>query len=72
MEKVKIEVLYGIEWQKKVFKDEISAVEWCRRNYYNIGCINDTYTNYEVTSHFGIMRAIRRDDENRIGRCRRS
>lgn len=62
MTKVKIKVVYGTEWQDKTFKSEDSAIEWCRRNYDKIGCINDTPTNYAMTSHFDIARAIRESE----------
>lgn len=59
---IKIKVLYGelfnSEWQKKTFNDEISCIEWCRRNSKKIGCINDYRTGFQSISHFEIMDAI--------------
>lgn len=66
--KVKISVDYyptgfGImkesSWQDKTFKDEMSAIEWCRKNYKNIGVINNYRTLGQQISHFEIMDAIR-------------
>lgn len=46
------------EWQEKTFKDEMSCIEWCRRNHSKIGAINDYRTFGEFVSHFDIMDAI--------------
>ncbi len=60
---VEVKILYGelfnTTWQVKKFKDEISCVEWCRKHYKNIGCINDYRTGFEEISHFDIMDALR-------------
>ena len=60
---IKIKVLYGksfdSEWQDKTFQDETKAIEWCRKNYAKIACINDYRTVYQPISHFEIMDAIR-------------
>lgn len=60
---IKLRIMYGelfnTEWQEKSFKDEITAIGWCRRNYKKIGCINDYRTNFQPISHFDIMDAIR-------------
>ena len=40
------------------FKDEMSCIEWCRRNHSKIGAINDYRTFGESISHFEIMDAI--------------
>lgn len=60
MIKVKIQFGEGFntEWQDKSFKDEMSCIEWCRRNYAKIFCINDYRTFYEPIPHFAIMDAI--------------
>ena len=59
---IKFKVLFGrmfeTEWQDKSFKDEIKAIEWCRKNYSKIGCINDYRTGFQPISHFEIMDAI--------------
>ena len=59
---IKVKVLYGellnTSWQDKSFKDENAAIEWCRKNYRNIGCINDYRTGFEPISHFEIMDAL--------------
>ena len=58
-----VNIMYGTflntEWQKKKFKDEISAMEWCRRHFKNIGCINNYRTGFQPISHFEIMDALR-------------
>lgn len=58
-----VDIMYGTffntEWQKKKFKDEISAMEWCRRHFENIGCINNYRTGFQPISHFEIMDALR-------------
>ena len=60
---IKIKILYGelfnTQWQEKSFKDETAAIEWCRRNYKKIGCINDYRTGFKAISHFEIMDALR-------------
>ncbi len=56
---IKIKVMYDTTWQDKSFKDERSCMEWCRRNYAKIGCINDYRTFFRPISHFDIMDAIR-------------
>ena len=60
---IKLFIMYGeimnTSWQKKSFKDEVSAIEWCRRNYKNIGCINNYRTNFQPISHYEIIDAIR-------------
>jgi len=61
---LKLKVLYGssaldTEWQDKSFKDENAAIEWCRRNYAKIACVNDYRTFFQQVSHFEIMDAIR-------------
>ena len=61
---IKIKVLFGndiidSEWQTKTFKDEMMAVEWCRRNYLKIWRINDYPTHGELMPHFQIMDAIK-------------
>ena len=60
---IKIKVLYGslfnTEWQDKSFKDEMSCIEWCRKNAAKIVCINDYRTFNQPISHFEIMNAIR-------------
>ena len=59
---VKLNVKYGefmhSEWQVKTFRDEYVAMEWCRRNYKKIQCINDYRTFYQPISHFDVMSAI--------------
>lgn len=60
---IKLKILYGklfnTEWQTKTFKDETSAIEWCRKNSSKIGCINNYRTGFQSISHFEIMDAIR-------------
>lgn len=57
---IKIKVLYGtLSWQDKSFKDENACIEWCRKNYAKIGCINDYRTRFHPISHFEIRDAIR-------------
>lgn len=60
---IELNILYGkpfdTTWQKKSFKDETSAVQWCRKNHEKIGCINDYRTFFAQVSHFDIMDAIR-------------
>lgn len=60
---IKIKVMYGewfnTTWQNKSFKDEMACIEWCRRNYAKIGCINDYRTCFEPISHFDVMNALR-------------
>ena len=46
--------------QDKSFKDEISCIEWCRKNHENIMSINGHYTFGELLSHFDIMDILRR------------
>lgn len=48
--------------QKKSFKDEKAAMEWCRRNYKKIFRINDRLTLFEPISHFDIIDAIRKNE----------
>ena len=60
---IKIKVLFGKDvfnatWQDKTFKDEMAAVEWCRRNSLSIWCINDFRTQGRPVPHFEIMDAI--------------
>ena len=59
---IKLKVMYGnlfnTEWQTKTFKDEMSAMEWCRRNATKIGCINDYRTGFKLIPHFEILDAI--------------
>lgn len=60
---IKVKVMYGelfnTNWQDKSFQDETAAIEWCRRNWKKIGCINDYRTNFQQLSHFEIMDALR-------------
>jgi hypothetical protein len=60
--KVKLKILYGklfdSEWQDKTFSTEMDAVEWCRRNYEKIFCINDYRTSGQLLPHFEILDAI--------------
>lgn len=61
---IKTNIFYGnnivdSEWQTKSFKDEMSAIEWCRRNAKKIGYINDYPTYYQPVSHFEIMAALK-------------
>ena len=60
---ITINVMYGklfnTTWQTKTFKDELSAVEWCRKHYEKIGCINDYRTGFKPISHYDIIDAIR-------------
>ena len=49
----------GGSYQEKTFKDEMSAVQWCRMHHANIGMINSTPTAGRQISHFEIMEAIR-------------
>ena len=46
-------------WQTKTFADELSAIEWCRKNYLKIGVINNYRTLGLPISHFDIIDAIR-------------
>ena len=60
---MKIKVLFGDDifsatWQNKTFKDNMSAVEWCRRNFAKIWQINEYRTFGTTLSHFEIMDAI--------------
>ncbi len=59
---IKIKVKYGefmhSEWQTKSFNDEFAAMEWCRKNYNKIQCINDYRTFYQPISHFDVKSAI--------------
>lgn len=59
---VKVKVLFGelfnTTWQDKTFKDETQCIEWCRRNYAKIGCINDYRTGFKPINHFEIKDAI--------------
>ena len=59
MIKLKIKFETNPEYQTKTFKDEMSAVEWCRKNATKICCINDYWTYYKPVSHFEIIDAIR-------------
>lgn len=59
-----VKILYGeniinSEWQTKTFKDEMAAVEWCRRNAKKIVRINDLLTGNQPVSHFDVMDALR-------------
>ena len=60
---IKIIVMFGelgnCTWQDKTFKDETACIEWCRRNYQKIGCINDYRTGFKPISHFEIIDAIK-------------
>lgn len=56
--------LYDSTSQKKTFKSEICALEWCMRNYKNIVRIGDFWTNCQKLSHFEIIAAIRGDFSN--------
>lgn len=60
---IKLKVMFGelfnTEWQTKSFEDETKAIEWCRRNYKKIGCINNYRTGFQPISHFDIMDAIK-------------
>jgi hypothetical protein len=47
------------EWQEKTFKDEMTCIEWCRRNHSKIGAINEYRTFGEPVFLFEIMDAIR-------------
>lgn len=47
------------EQQTKTFKDEMSCIEWCRRNHSKIGVINEYRTFGEPLTHFEIMDAIK-------------
>lgn len=51
-------VMKTSEWQEKAFKDAYAAIEWCRRNYQKIGCINEYRTFGQPISHFDVMSAI--------------
>ena len=60
---IKIKVLFGntfcnSTWQDKSFKTEIDAVEWCRRNYTKIWCINDCYTRGQLLHHVDIYMMV--------------
>ena len=59
----KVKILYGkgadSSWQEKSFKDDMAAIEWCRRNYEKIVMINDYRTFNQQISHFEIMDALR-------------
>ena len=60
---MKVRILYGdflnTTWQEKSFKDETACIEWCRKNYKKIWCINDYRTQSQPISHFDIMDALR-------------
>ena len=61
---MKIKVLFGNDlfsatWQDKTFKDEMSAMEWCRRNFAKIWKINDYRTLGQAVSHFELTDAFR-------------
>lgn len=60
---IKVKILYGqpfnMSWQDKSFKDETAAIEWCKRNYEKIGCINDYRTGFQQISQFGVMDALK-------------
>ena len=60
---LKVTIFYGtlgnMTYQEKSFQDENAAIEWCRRNYKKIGCINDYRTCFQQPSHFEIMDALR-------------
>lgn len=59
---IKLTVMYGTlgscTWQEKSFKDEMAAIEWCRKNYKKIGCINEYRTGFKEISHYDVMDAI--------------
>lgn len=45
-------------FQKKTFKDETSAMEWCRRNYKKIARMNNFWTGGKEISHWDVMDAL--------------
>ena len=60
--RITVEILYGSfsdhSWQKKSFKNMTSAIEWIRKNYEKIGCINEYRTDFMPVNHFDIVNAI--------------
>ncbi len=52
--KFKIKVVFASspEEQLKTFKDEESAMEWCRRNYEKIVAINGIITDGKLVNHY--------------------
>lgn len=60
---IKVKIMFGepfnTTWQDKSFKDEMSAMEWCRKHYEKIGCINDYRTFFQLIGHYDIMDALR-------------
>lgn len=65
--KVEVDILWGrniiqSDWQKKAFKDSTAALEFCRKHYDHILCINSFRTAGQPVSHFDIMCAIENPD----------
>ncbi len=63
MSKVEVNVCWGkntiqSEWQKKVFKDEPSAIEFFKKHYESIQWINKCRTNGNLMSDPDMIRAI--------------
>ena len=61
---IKVNIGWGKDYmsydlQEKTFKDEMSAVEWCRKNYQKIQHINFHTTLGQQISHFEIMDYLR-------------
>ena len=54
------------EEQKKVFKDEITCIEWVRKNCDKITSINGYLTYKQILTHFDIIGLIRKENGVRI------